>query len=370
MKLLDDLGVKRGLVATLPKPLELGQPVLSVYSGKWYPAKIQGIATGKNPYTIRFFDGDVISSIPRDKICLLPRDYGEKVPLLYRGPKETVVATLPQDSTNESKLVHIPTRELLAKVDIFQVEYQKDVEYQGDTWATMGDDIAKYILLHICNEKQITYSFGGFDYKLERTPDPRRFVQVNVKTKSRRNVRLIFTRNRCEEKKNFLGGYKRIPISSLPDKYKDCWIFVANGNHGTLCQESISGACLPSECGEADSRGLPATVKILAHGTSPEAILPIVEGGFQNTPTENGSVYGKGIYLTEKCGYALNYAPCFGPENGGGPKDIGNRYVLLCRTLIGGKMETTPETTFFKNRAIRTGGSMTGSTRHIHMKPR
>ena len=55
MKLLDDLGVKRGLVATLPKPLELGQPVLSVYSGKWYPAKIQGLLPEKNPYTIRFF---------------------------------------------------------------------------------------------------------------------------------------------------------------------------------------------------------------------------------------------------------------------------------------------------------------------------
>ena len=96
-------------------------------------------------------------------------------------------------------------------------------------------------------------------------PDPRRFVQVNVKTKSRRNVRLIFTRNRCEEKKKFLGGYKRIPISSLPDKYKD---FVGSslpmGTMAHCVKNPFQERVFRANVGRQIAEGLPATVKIRA----------------------------------------------------------------------------------------------------------
>jgi hypothetical protein len=366
MKVLGSLGVNHGLVTTLtPKPFEKKQMVLSKRNGRWYTASIINIDDAKKCCTLRYSDGGVISSIPQHNIRRLPVDYGIKVTLMYLGPRKTVFATIPQDSTSESKMVNIPTKELLTN--------RIRVEFQGDdmAWAAMGDPTAKCILSQICNEK-ITYSFGSFNYKLERTPDPLKFVQTNPETGSRRGVRI--TRNKLPEAKDhFLQNGTRCSISDLPLKYQTFLgtSFPKNTRVYKIEQKGDMDVFLATATvARQKTLGLNTSVKILAHGTSPCAVVGIVNGhGFQKTSTKNGKVYGDGLYLTSDPKYAKLYSVPAVEEDGLGSGLIGKHYVLLCETLIGGKMETTHGTTLLKDKRFRTGGSTHGDTAHICMKP-
>jgi hypothetical protein len=105
-------------------------------------------------------------------------------------------------------------------------------------------------------------------------------------------------------------------------------------------------------------RGMPSDTTVLSHGCPMDALDAIVTKGtgFQNVGTSNGKAYGHGLYLTSNINYAAGYTAA---------NSHGQRVVLMCNVLVGGKESTGSSTTSLSSSSVRSGGS----SGHIYMKP-
>ena len=105
-------------------------------------------------------------------------------------------------------------------------------------------------------------------------------------------------------------------------------------------------------------RGMSSDTTVLSHGCPMDALDAIVTKGtgFQNVGTSNGKAYGHGLYLTSDINYAAGYTAS---------NSHGQRVVLMCNVLVGGKESTGSSTTSLSSSSVRSGGS----SGHIYMKP-
>ena len=107
-----------------------------------------------------------------------------------------------------------------------------------------------------------------------------------------------------------------------------------------------------------ETTGMDTSSKWLFHGAKPEVTQLITKYGYQNAGTQNGKVFGQGVYFARDLEYSLQ-------RRYSAPDASGRRVILVNRVLVG-KQEATNSRTTMLTPGCRSGGDASGS---VIMKP-
>jgi len=237
-----------------------------------------------------------------------------------------------------------------AKAVFFKDEYGNMTE--------MDASVCYTILEAYCYKKQAKYTYGSHSYTLDWT-HANKGEQTNTSTGVKRVVTLRPLKSKAVP--NILGpAYPVVDVKTLPMAFQ-------NHLKSLTCRTKKVYHLEPVMKGDRllkvmqqiqRERGLPSDTAVLSHGCPMNALDAIVtkKAGFQNVGTSNGKSYGQGLYLTSD----INFAAVYSAGN-----SHGQRVLLMCNVLVGGKEQTGSSTTTLSSSSVRSGGS----SGHIYMKP-
>ena len=222
----------------------------------------------------------------------------------------------------------------------------------------MDESVCYDILEAYCYKKQATYTYGQHSYTLYWTGQDKG-EQTNTSTGVKRAIKLVPIKKKVVP--NILGAdYPVVDEKNLPTEFK-------NHLNRLKCKSKKVYHLEPKMKGDRllnvmqqiqRERGMSSDTTVLSHGCPMDALDAIVTKGtgFQNVGTSNGKAYGHGLYLTSDINYAAGYTAS---------NSHGQRVVLMCNVLVGGKESTGSSTTSLSSSSVRSGGS----SGHIYMKP-
>lgn len=237
-----------------------------------------------------------------------------------------------------------------AKAVFFKDEHGNMVE--------MDESICYGILEAYCYKKQATYTYGQHSYTIDWTGADKG-VQTNTSTGVKRAIKLVPIKKKVVP--NILGtDYPVVDEKNLPAEFQNhlnhlkCKTKRVYHLEPKMKGDRLLNVMQQIQC----ERGLPSDTAILSHGCPMGALDAIVTkgAGFQDIGTSNGKAYGHGLYLTTDINYAAEYTAA---------NSHGQRVVLMCNVLVGGKESTGSSTTSLSSSSVRSGGS----SGHIYMKP-
>lgn len=229
---------------------------------------------------------------------------------------------------------------------------------EHDNMTEMEESICYGIMEAYFYKKQAKYTYGQHSYTLDWTGADKG-VQTNTSTGVKREIKLVPIKNKVVT--NILGtDYPVVDEKNLPTEFK-------NHLKRLSCRTKKVYHLEPKMKGDRllkvmqqiqRERGMPSDTTVLSHGCPMDALDAIVTkgAGFQNVGTSNGKAYGHGLYLTSDINYAAGYTAA---------NSHGQRVVLMCKVLVGGKESTGSSTTCLSSSSVRSGGS----SGHIYMKP-
>lgn len=278
-------------------------------------------------------------------------------PVLYRESNGSIVSrtvTKITDGGVDFNQGYVMYPDLLkktrAKAIFFKDEYGNMTE--------MSASICYGILEAYCHQKQAKYTYGSHSYTLDWTHS-NKGEQTNTSTGVKRVVTLRPITKKALP--NILGpAYPVVDVKTLPAAFR---------NHlaSLTCRTKKVYHLEPTMKGDRllkvmqqiqRERGLSSDTAVLSHGCPIKALDAIVtkQAGFQNVGTSNGKSYGQGLYLSSDINFAAGYSA---------GNSHGQRVLLMCDVLVGGKEQTGTSTTALSSSSVRSGGS----SGHIYMKP-
>lgn len=222
----------------------------------------------------------------------------------------------------------------------------------------MDESVCYDILEAYCYKKQATYTYGQHSYTLDWTGQDKG-EQTNTSTGAKRAIKLVSIKNKVVP--NILGtDYPVVDEKTLPSEFqKHLKRLSCKTKKVYHLEPKMKGDRLLNVMQQIQrERGMPSDTTVLSHGCPMDALDAIVTKGtgFQNVGTSNGKAYGHGLYLTSDINYAAGYTAS---------NSHGQRVVLMCNVLVGGKEPTGSSTTSLSSSSVRSGGS----SGHIYMKP-
>ena len=222
----------------------------------------------------------------------------------------------------------------------------------------MNESICYGILEAYCYNKQATYTYGQHSYTLDWTGQ-NKGEQTNTSTSVKRAIKLVPIKKKVVP--NILGSaYPVVDEKTLPSEFqKHLKRLSCKTKKVYHLEPKMKGNRLLKVMQQIQrERGMSSDTTVLSHGCPLTALDAIVikGGGFQNVGTSNGKAYGHGLYLTTDINYAAGYTAA---------NSHGQRVILMCNVLVGGKESTCSSTTSLSSSSVRSGGS----SDHIYMKP-
>ena len=222
----------------------------------------------------------------------------------------------------------------------------------------MHESVCYDILEAYCYNKQATYTYGQHSYTLDWT-GPAKGEQTNTSTGVKRAIKLVSIKKKIVP--SILGSeYPVVDEKTLPSEFqKHLKRLSCKTKKVYHLEPKMKGDRLLNVMQQIQrERGMPSDTTVLSHGCPMDALDAIVTKGtgFQNIGTSNGKAYGHGLYLTSDINYAAGYTAS---------NSHGQRVVLMCNVLVGGKESTGSSTTSLSSSSVRSGGS----SGHIYMKP-
>ena len=222
----------------------------------------------------------------------------------------------------------------------------------------MDESVCYDILEAYCYKKQATYTYGQHSYTLDWTGQDKG-EQTNTSTGVKRAIKLVSIKKKVVP--NILGSeYPVVDEKTLPSEFqKHLKRLSCKTKKVYHLEPKMKGDRLLNVMQQIQrERGMPSDTTVLSHGCPMDALDAIVTKGtgFQNVGTSNGKAYGHGLYLTSDINYAAGYTAS---------NSHGQRVVLMCNVLVGGKESTGSSTTSLSSSSVRSGGS----SGHIYMKP-
>lgn len=281
--------------------------------------------------------------------------------VLYKGDTKTVHRTVKKITDRGVDFTDMfEGRGFIMFPELFDRIRAKAVFFKDEhgNMTEMHEFICHGILEAYCYKKQAKYTYGQHSYTLDWTA-ANKGEQTNTSTGVKREVILVPIKKNVFP--NILGAdYPVVDEKNLPTEFK-------NHLNRLKCKSKKVYHLEPKMKGDRlldvmqqiqRERGMPSDTTVLSHGCPMAALDAIVTkgAGFQNVGTTNGKAYGHGLYLTTDINYAAGYTES---------NSHGQRVVLMCNVLVGGRESTASSTTSLSSSSVRSGGS--GG--HIYMKP-
>ena len=313
---------------------------------------------------VEFDDGDVDPRVPIKRVRLLSNE-SCLVEVASVNLQRIACRTLSGHS-----IILLNDGTLMSKISSFRICFEDDNKSMID----MSPELCNVIRMSWLNSSRtLDYVIESNDYMLDWSSTHHsqnivgRGIQTNKKTQKKRCVYLL----KWKPSKDMFHEFKRVSLQELPVEYSNVVRTLLKSYPQKAKTMKIyhlepqlhGDKLLDMTCKIQELKKLSSETKVLVHGCSEKAIENIVvkKTGFQDAGTLNGKVYGSGIYLSSDPVYsARDYCP---------KGKRGTKMMLLCKTLIGGKKETTRTFKMFGNEKFRTGGSLAQGYEHIYMKP-
>ena len=342
---------KKGDYVVLVDPIEsmfAGKRVMATYRGsdRKYPATIHSVDEKTLTICLKYDDGDIWTGVPWFK----PFENHHRLCQVSTLTEKTVEVKTPTGTQV------VPLERWYQHILPYKVEIQV-----GGKWERMEEDIAVQLLrAHALQKCMTQYSAGSKRYNVYWDFKNGELLttgaQINVRTRSRRPVRLVgFT---APKKQRPLLDTKRFPIvkaSELLPKYSKQLSSIAKEYYVQDLKALNQNELLSLIVTQEEEKGNNTKTEVLFHGTSIPNIRAIIKQGFQQTRKKNGRLYGEGIYVTDQLFLASEYA---------NSDKLGRRAILVCDVLVGDRMITKRNTTMLKP-GFRTGGD----GEEVYMKP-
>ena len=281
--------------------------------------------------------------------------------VLYKGDTKIVQRTVKKITDGGVDFTDIfEGRGFIMFPELFKRIRAKAVFFKDEhgNMTEMDESICYAILEAYCYNKQAKYTYGQHSYTLDWTAT-NKGEQTNTSTGVKREVKVVPIKNKVVP--NILGAdYPVVDEKNLPTEFKNHLKRLSCRTKKVYHLEpKMKGDRLLSVMQQIQrERGMPSDTTVLSHGCPIDALDAIVTkgAGFQNVGTSNGKAYGHGLYLTSDINYAVGYTAA---------NSHGQRVVLMCNVLVGGKESTGSSTTCLSSSSVRSGGS----SGHIYMKP-
>jgi hypothetical protein len=281
--------------------------------------------------------------------------------VLYKGSTKIVPRTVKKITDRGVDFTDMyEGRGFILFPELFKIIRAKAVFFKDEhgNMTEMDESICYGILEAYCYKKQTTYTYGQHSYTLDWTGQDKG-EQTNTSTGVKRAIKLVPIKKKVVP--NILGSeYPVVDEKTLPSEFqKHLKRLSCKTKKVYHLEPKIKGDRLLNVIQQIQrERGMPSDTTVLSHGCPMDALDAIVTKGtgFQNVGTSNGKAYGHGLYLTSNINYAAGYTAA---------NSHGQRVVLMCNVLVGGKESTGSSTTSLSSSSVRSGGS----SGHIYMKP-